>query len=454
MPSHIAGEGAMPLLGLILYSSCLLIGAPSKAQSLEAEVDQYIAPYVQTGNFSGAVLIGQGGDVLVAKGYGFASREDEIRNTPTTVFHLASVSRVFTSAAILLLEQQGKLSTTDLLSAYLPEWPRGDEITLHDLLTLSAGLPNINALRGYWRWQQSPQTPTKLVTKFRDLPLEFEPGTRSVHSNSNYVVLALVIEKVSGQTFGGFLEQELFRPLGMNQTAHHADAKRIIPYNAIGYTPTGLADMSVAPAIDWSVKAGHGSIYSTVEDLYRFDQALAQQTLLDEEAIRKMFTAYFPRNGYGWFLGERAGSSVVYINGRSPGFGAYWARSGENDVTVLVLGNLYNSVPSTIGSDLLSMVLGEPYAPTPIQPDPPDPTVLERIVGSYQFGPDFYRPNGAVRFRIQNGHLFNGNDWVMPTAHDEMTFIHRKYWSTLTFRRDGSGKVVALQYDSFMGDKK
>ena len=447
---------ARALIPVLLASFLLttITAMPTSAQVLEARVDRYLEPYLQTGNFSGSVLIARKGKILLAKGYGLASRDDKVANTPETVFHLASVSRIFTSAAILLLEQQGRLSVEDRLSKYLPEWPRGDEITIHDLLTLSAGLPNINTLPGYHRWQQAPQTPETLAETFRDLPLDFDPGTRSVHSNSNYVVLALLIEAVSGRSYGAFLEQEIFAPLGMNQTAHHGEAGRIIPQSATGYAPAGLADVTTAPAIDWSVKTGHGSIYATVEDLYRFDRALVNQTLLGQEAVNKLFTEHFPRNGYGWFIGERGGAQRVYINGRSPGFGSYWARSVGEDVTVIVLGNLYNSVPNSIGSDLLAMVLGEPYEAPSIRFDPPEPALLAEVAGSYQFGPDFYRPNGTVTFHVQKGHLFNGIDWVMPTRKGALHFIHRRYWSDLEFRRDESGQVVELLYDSYVGKKK
>lgn len=450
-PRLIAALALALLRSLVLT---IITATPPSAQSLDARVERYLQPYLQTSNFSGAVLIARKGTVLLSRGYGLSNRDDAVPNTPDTVFHLASVSRIFTSAAIVLLEQQGRLSIEDRLSKYLPDWPRGDEITIHDLLTLSAGFPNINAMPGYSRWQQSPQTPQTLAEKFRDLPLEFDPGTRSVHSNSNYVVLALLIEKISGRSYGAFLEQEILAPLGMNQTAHHDEADRIVPHSATGYSPAGLAEVTTARVIDWSAKTGHGSIYATVEDLYRFDRALVNKSLLGEEAVNKLFTEHFPSNGYGWFIGERFGTPMVYITGRSPGFGSYWVRSVGEDVTVIVLGNMYNSVPISIGSDLMAMALGEAYEAPSIRFDAPDPAVLAEVVGSYQFGPEFYRPNGIVTFRVQNGHLFSGLDWVMPTVEGDMHFIHRRFWSDLEFRRDGSGQVVELLYDSFVGQKK
>ena len=445
-----------PKLALLRWSALVLLLAfqpqSTRAQTTEASVDQYLQPYLETGNFSGSVLIAKDGEILLSKGYGLADREVELANGPDTIYHLASVSRTFTSAAILLLEQQGKLSVADPLSKHLPDWPRGDQITLHHLLTLSAGFPNLNSLPRYNKLLQSPQSPAAMAETFRDLPLEYEPGARSVHSNSNYVLLALLVEKLSGKSFGEFLKKEMFLPLGMTRTAHDDD--RETPTNsARGYSPAGLADIGKAPEIHWSGKAGHGSLYSTTEDLYRFDRALAKHSLLGEKAVDKLFAEHFESNGYGWFVRENHGSKEVYINGRSPGFGGFWVRSIDHDATVIVLGNLYNSVTTTIGRDLLAMALGESYDPAPFHSRPPDPTLLAELAGSYKMGPDFYAPNRTVRVQVRDGHLFNGVDWVMPTTTGELTFKHRRYWSDLVFVRDADGKVTELRYDSFVGKR-
>jgi len=425
--------------------------ATSHASSLERQVDAHLEPYLDTANFSGSVLIARRGEILFSKGYGMADMEKPTPNGPRTAYYLASTSGVFTSAAILLLEQQGKLSVDDPLSKYLRDWPRGDEITIHHLLTRSAGFPNINTMLRYPLWSRSPQTPTSLCKKFRDLPLEFEPGSRPVHSNSNYNVLALLIETISGRSYGEFLEQELFAPLGMKHTAHDDHPERVVAYRARGYRPVGYAELERDASIHWSVKTGNGSIYATTEDLYRFDRMLAEKSVLDENSVAKLFTEHFPGHGYGWFLGERFGSTQATIGGRSPGFGSSWVRSFDQDVTVIVLGNLYNGVPTTIARALVAMTLGEAVTPSPLRATPPDPAVLARVLGSYQFGPDFYRSNAKVTIHAQGGHLFNRSAWLIPAG--DMTFVHRIYWSTLKFESDESGKVNRLRYDDFIGNR-
>ncbi|MFG0256948.1 MAG: serine hydrolase domain-containing protein [Phycisphaerales bacterium JB043] len=424
------------------------------AVDLDAQIRAYVRPYIETGNFSGSILVARDGRVLFESGFEQADREHGLANTPGTSFYLASASRVFTSCAIMLLVQEGKMRVEDTLAAYLPEWPRGDEITIHHLLTLSSGMPNINSLRGYSLWSRSKQTPSALVERFANLALEFEPGTRSVHSNSNYVVLALLIERVSGMSYGEFLRQRFFEPLGMARTSHDDDSEQAVSDLARGYAPRGYAELVPDPRanIQWSVKTGHASVYSSVIDLYRFDTMLREGSILSHESIEAMFTEHFPSNGYGWFVRGDAGERVISISGRSPGYGSTWIRGERDDVTVIVLGNIYNGVPVHIGNAILSMVRGEHPSPPSLSASPPPEALLSEIVGEYSFGSDFYRPNATVRFQNNGGHLFNNASWLIPIGDD--SFVHRTYWSTLTFLRDDHERVDRVRYDDFIGTKQ
>lgn len=424
--------------------------APEVAD-LKTLVDRYIEPYVSTGNFSGSILMAKGGEILLSTAYGYANLEHQVPNTPRSVYHLASVSRIFSCAGILVLEQEGKLKTSDLLARHLRDYPEGERITIHHLLTGSSGIPNINSLDGYDEWSQLPQTPASLVEKFRDLPLDFEPGERSVHSNSNYVVLALLIERLSGQSFGEFLQERLFAPAGMKSSGHDGERARLIPNRAIGYAPEGRAALVNAPTIDWTVKTGNASIYSTVEDLYRWDRALDLGTVLKGEAVDRVFTDHIDSRGYGWFVRERFGTKEVHINGRSPGYGSYWGRSIDNGVTAIVLGNIYNSTPTQIGRDLIAMVLGEEYELPSFNASKVDAEVLEGLVGSYQFGPDYYVPNSVTTLHAEDGDLFTQWGWLMPAGEDR--FADRLYGGDVEFRRGDDGRAVEMTYDGFVGKR-
>jgi CubicO group peptidase (beta-lactamase class C family) len=184
---------------LVLFLSSASLAQQSE-RALEKEVDAYVKPYLDLGGFSGSVLIAKGGRMPLSKGYGMANYELSVPNTPHTRFHLGSVSKTFTAAAIMILQEQGKLSVRDPLTKFIADYPNGDKITIHHLLTNTSGIPNVNNFPEYAAQSRFPHTPADLVEMFKQKPLDFEPGTRGyTESNSNYNLLAYIIEKLSGQ---------------------------------------------------------------------------------------------------------------------------------------------------------------------------------------------------------------------------------------------------------------
>ncbi|MDP9229722.1 MAG: beta-lactamase family protein, partial [Bacteroidota bacterium] len=191
--------------------------------------------FVDTKNFNGAILVAQKGKILYNKAFGMANQDFGILNKPGTKFHIASVSKNFTAAAILLLEQRNLLKVTDTISKYVPGLPYGDKITIHQLLTHTSGIPNINNMPEYDTIALFPQTPGSLINVFKNKPLDFTPGAKYSYSNSNYNVLACIIEKVSQINYGDFLAENIFNPLAMQNTAHRKKAAMTITNNSTGY---------------------------------------------------------------------------------------------------------------------------------------------------------------------------------------------------------------------------
>src|SRR5437763_6894778 len=330
------------LLGAIIWPNLnpILAHAHTPARddrTIESKVDAYLKPFLDLHGFTGSILIAKGGRVLLSKGYGMANFELNVANTPQTKFHLGSVSKTFTAAAIMILQERGKLNVHDPLSKYIPDYPNGDRLTLHHLLTNTSGIPNVNNFPEYATQSKFPHTPSDLIPMFKQKPLDFEPGTRGyTESNSNYNLLAYIIEKLSGQTYGEFLKQNIFDPLGLRDTNHDGDASVLIANKASGYVPVGATSVENAPYLDWSIKTGNGSIYSTVEDLFRWDRALYTEKVLKKSSSQQMFTEQ-----YGWFYGKRLNRNVVRMNGRSPGFNSEFQRYVDDDVCIVVLANTY-----------------------------------------------------------------------------------------------------------------
>src|SRR5438093_224596 len=202
-----------------------------------SRMDRIIRSHVDSKQFMGSVLVAQDGKVLLDKGYGSANLEWDIPDSPQTKFRLGSLTKQFTAAAILLLEERGKLRTADLVAKYLPDAPAGwATITIANLLTHTSGIPNFTSFPDYSTTEATPTTPEHLVARFRDKPLNFQPGEKWEYSNSGYVLLGYLLEKISGQRYQDFVRDNLFAPLGMTESGYDSHAA-IIRHRASGYAP-------------------------------------------------------------------------------------------------------------------------------------------------------------------------------------------------------------------------
>lgn len=263
-----AGIGA---LALILPSP--LLASPPR-RDLASRLDAYLRPYVETNNFSGVIYIARGDHVLFQKGYGLAHPAFAIPHTPATRFHIASISKAFTAAAVLVLEEHGQLSTADSVARFLPGFPQGEKIRLTHLLTHSSGLRNVGDFPPLIAGTYVPYTAADLVAAIEKNPLDFEPGTRFRYTNSDYNVLARIIEIVSGQPFGAFMQANVFDPLGLRSTVHDGDAGRVIanldrkPWKQLSPAdPAGVTQISgVRIAADESTYVYN--VARTLHDLY------------------------------------------------------------------------------------------------------------------------------------------------------------------------------------------
>src|SRR5580692_11610396 len=212
------------------------IAAASRAQDT-ARMDQIVQSYVSAKTFMGTVLVARGGEVLLSKGYGMANLEWEIPNSPSTKFRLGSVTKQFTAASILLLQERGKLKVEDPVKKYMPDAPAAwDKITIFHVLTHTSGIPSFTGFADYKQTEPFETTPEKLVALFRDKPLEFAPGEKWNYSNSGYVLLGYLIEKISGQSYASFVKENIFAPLGMKDSGYDSNSQ-IIHHRAAGYSP-------------------------------------------------------------------------------------------------------------------------------------------------------------------------------------------------------------------------
>lgn len=278
-------------------------------QAKADKLDQLIGTYADYGKFNGSVLVAEKGKVIYKKGFGLADMEWDIRNQPDTKHRLGSITKQFTAMLIMQLVEQGKLKLDVPISTYLPDYPKknGDIITIHHLLTHSSGIPNMTAFPGFVKnVMRNAYSPRQLVNTFADSTLQFEPGKKFAYSNSGYLVLGYIIEKVTAKSYEQVLRENILTPLKMNNTGydHH---ENLLKNRASGYEKNGRHYFN-ANFIDMSVPHAAGAMYSTVEDLYLWDQALYGSQLLREENMELLFKKHIPSGGsyygYGWGIGE------------------------------------------------------------------------------------------------------------------------------------------------------
>jgi CubicO group peptidase (beta-lactamase class C family) len=440
------------IIGLVVL--CLMLAASAAAQAaapnqeLSAKVDGYINELVKANRFSGAVLVARDGKVLVSKGYGMANLEDETPNTAQTKFRLGSITKQFTATAIMMLEERGKLSVQDSICKYVTDCPQAwQPVTIRHLLSHTGGIPNFTSFPEYMKIMMQPTTVDALIARFKDKPLTFQPGERWSYSNSGYILLGHVIEKVSGKSYEAFLQENIFDPLKMTNTGYDSPA-RVIKHRAAGYMQRDNALVN-APYIDMTIPHAAGALYSTVEDLYLWDQALYTDKLLSKKSFDAMFTPVKNDYGYGWGINKQYGLMRVAHGGGINGFATFISRYPEARAVVIVLSNFAHADPSSIANELSKMALADKMTlPVSVKVDP---AVLKNYAGRYRIDPAI-APNVVLDLTIEDGEL-----WVKPSgdrkhkviALSDSEFLDEDLGdSHITFVKDEKGNISGINLES------
>jgi len=431
------------LTGALLLFVLATPARQSTAADRAAALDTYLAATNQVRQFQGAVLVAKDGVPVLEKGYGLANVELAVPNTPQMKFLIGSVTKQFTAAAILRLQEQGKLAVDDPLTRHLPSYPRdpGDRITIHHLLSHTSGLGNYTDDAALMARRTVDLPVADLVATFQDQPLLFEPGTAWQYSNSGYVLLGLIVEAASGRTYEEFLQEQFFAPLGMSGTGYaHNDA--ILPLRACGYALAGDTLVN-ATRIAMTLPYAAGALYSTVGDLLLWDQALHGDRVLTADSRRQLFTPVRQDYGYGWMMLERAGHRLIFHSGGIDGFTSHLARYPDDGLTIVVLCNNQSVDASGIGFALAAIMLDQPYdLPVQKTPIPVDPATLDDYVGVYDLGGNQHRvirrSGLALTSQRSGGPVLD----LLPEAADRFFFAH-DHAITVAFVRDAQGVVVA-----------
>jgi len=328
----------------------LLLVLPAFAADTAAKLDALIVRYQELGLFNGSALVTESGKPILRKGYGEANMEWHIPITPDTRFRLGSITKQFTAALVMQMVEKGQIDLTAPITRYLPDYPKpnGDRITIHQLLNHTSGIPGYTELPAFGRTARQPQKPAEFMKMFSHLDLLFEPGSKYSYNNSGFFLLGVILEQVSGKPYEQLLRERIFEPLGMKQSGYDSSRplleKRAAGYDATldGYVNTSYLDMGEPFAA--------GSLYSSVDDLLLWDQALYGEKVLSAASKQKMFTPGLSNYGYGLVIHKGTVTTIEHGGGIN-GFNTQITRDIEPKRLYVLLNN-------TGGAPLQAMVEG------------------------------------------------------------------------------------------------
>lgn len=349
----------------LIWIVIILIGNPMNqifGQNLESEIDSLLNNVFNDKNGPGGeFLVSKAGNIIYQKAFGKANLELDVNLNTENIFQIGSMTKQFTSISILILEERGMLNVNDPVSKYVPDFPHGDKITLHHLLTHTSGIKDFTKIKSLGDIAQKEMTPKMMVDFFKNEPIEFAPGEKFEYNNSGYVLLGYIIELASGEEYEQFIQKNIFDKVGMAKS-YYASDRKIIHKRAYGYQKKERSYVNKTQ-ISFSVPFSSGSLMSSVGDMLKWQNALNQNLLLQEKTIKMAFTKYKLNSGqeftygYGWHLKEINKISIREHGGSVFGFKSMGVYIPSDDIYVIGLTNCDCNSPTTISEEIALLTL-------------------------------------------------------------------------------------------------
>lgn len=403
-------------------------------KTIPQKLDELMNAYCKVNKFNGSVLISRKGKILLEKGYGIKNALANTMNNASSIFQTYSITKTFTSTVILKLVELKKLSLSDKLSKFYPEFPKGDSITLEHLLTHTSGVYE------YTRGNNMPDQTERSFIKFIETkPLDFSPGTGWNYSNSGYWLLGFIIKKVTGVAYEEAVRKYIFDPLHMEHSGF--DFKKLSDENKTTGYEVFLDKMKKAAVIyDSPGPFAAGAIYSSVGDLYKYHAALQNFTIIKEASLKKAYLPFKNNYGYGWIIGSFEGKQMVSHSGGAAGYRSNFARIPEEDICVILLNNHENAYMDGITKNLINILFGKPYKiPAEIRLTA---SVLGQFAGAFSVKPSF-----TMYISVEDERLVaqaSGQQKTVVLAEKENYFFAEEANGFLEFMQDEKGNYNEL----------
>jgi len=435
---------------ILVFITTSFILKAQQNDSITQKLDEYLISANNFHKFNGSALIAQQGKILLQKSYGYKNFARHILNDNSTIYQIGSVTKQFTSTVILKLQEEGKLSITDNLSKYFPEFKYAGKITLENLLAHTSGIYNYtNDIGAEDSAIVCNPINKKLVTDiiFKHEP-SLKPGTQFQYSNSNYYLLGLIIEKISGKSYEQNVRDIIFAPLQMNHSLF--DFKHSSDTNiATGYQNISDTNQIEATAWRWdsTVTYAAGGIFSTTGDMYKWAKAIANNEILSPDSWKDALTPQLQNYGFGWYIDSLYGHKTIAHGGGLPGFTDYLCYFPAEGITIILLSNegWFNEGLTTINSNLSAILFHKPYELVHKRVFAElSPEALKKYIGRYDFDKKHHvyitLENDTLQMEAPQGGLPKSPLF----AEDETNFYLKIIDARIEFVKDASGNISEL----------
>ncbi len=419
-----------------------IAGKPDNIKTMSKQLDVYMDALTKLNRFSGTVIVTKGNEILLNKGYGFASLEFEVPNTEHTLFRICSITKMVTAAALMQLQERGLLNVHDVVNKYIPDFPRGNEITIHQLLSHTSGVSSENFPL---EMVVQPAHFDQIISFIKSKPLEYDPGSDYRYSNGGYYVLSHIIEKVSGKTYESFVKENILVPSGMKESFFREQEYAILKNCAVGYCLNEKNEIVNGHYIYENFKGG-GGLFCTALDLYKFARSLNALALINQKSLKAMVTPYHHQEnyGYGCHIQELMKKRYIEHGGMlSSGFKSNVTIFIDDEIYIVLLSNLFSSWVNEARNSLAAIVLGLPY-------DIPSLQVIKLSSDAYNDYVGLYdHPAFKLGYKIER----KGDSLYLPdnielsaVAKDQFMTLNRNANNVVyRFARDETGLIIQLR---------
>ena len=421
----------------------LLLSFLVNGQSVPDKLQAYFTAAEKAGIFSGSVLVIDKGNVMLNNGYGYKNVEMNMKNDANSIFQIGSVTKQFTAAIILKLAEQGKLKLDNKLSQYFPEFPNAGKITIENLLSHTSGLYNYTNNEEFMQKEvEKSLAREQLFAMVNNKPLDFNPGEKYSYSNTGYMMLGYIIEKVTGKKYEHVVRENIFIPLQMSNTGfdftHLDNTNKAVGYNLI----SGGKGMK-AMIVDSTVSFAAGAIYSTVSDLDKWNKSLKTEKIIRKQSLQNAFTPRLSKYGLGWIIDSIEGKKIINHNGGIHGFISYNTIFPEENSSITILSNVASANLQNISKAVIAILNDKAYElPKEATEVKVDEKILTQYIGEYELAPTF-----LINIKVVDGRLMaqaTGQPEFELFSKNEKEFYLKVIDAQVEFVRNDKGEVEKL----------